>query len=67
MPSEFEYLATSKPDKLYINPARNGTGSYAYLVGENEVVLGEIDVTPVRNLRYQHFMSKIKPITTRLN
>jgi len=42
---ELEYLANYKPNALYTVPARNGKGAYATLVGDSEVVLGEMDVT----------------------
>lgn len=45
MSSDVEYLANYKPDTLYVNPAKNGKGAYASLLGENEVFLGEVEVT----------------------
>jgi Domain of unknown function (DUF4263) len=42
---DIEYLANYKPNALYTVPARNGKGAYATLVGDSEVVFGEIDVT----------------------
>jgi len=60
MPSELEYLATSKPDRLYINLAKNGAGAYANLVGDNEVVLSEINVTSRSKLAVSAFYVKDK-------
>jgi hypothetical protein len=45
MSSDVEYLANYKPDTLYVNPAKNGKGAYASLLAENEVLIGEIEVT----------------------
>jgi hypothetical protein len=42
---DLDYLTNYKPNALYTVPARNGKGAYATLVGDSEVVLGEIDVT----------------------
>ena len=52
--------ATSKPNKLYINPAKNGAGAYVNLIGDNEVVLGEIDITSRSKLAVSAFYVKDK-------
>lgn len=46
MTNDLSYLVNYKPNALYTVPARNGKGAYAKLVGDNERLLGEIDVTP---------------------
>jgi hypothetical protein len=53
MASELEILTNSKANHLYINPATNGV--YANLVGDGEVVLGEIDVTTRSKLAVSAF------------
>jgi hypothetical protein len=60
MPSELEYLATSKADKLYINPAKNGAGAYVNLIGDNEALLGEIDITSRSKLAVSAFYVRDK-------
>ncbi|NPV22317.1 Shedu immune nuclease family protein [Bradyrhizobium aeschynomenes] len=42
---DVDYLTNYRPNNLYTQPARNRKGAYATLVGDSEVVLGEIDVT----------------------
>ena len=42
---EVDYIANSKTNALYTNPAKNGAGAYAKLVGDSEQVIAEIDVT----------------------
>jgi hypothetical protein len=42
---DLDYLANYRSNALYTAPAKNGKGAYATLVGDSEVVLGEIDVT----------------------
>ena len=44
MTDDLSYLVNYKPNALYTVPAKNGKGAYAKLVGENERLLGEIDV-----------------------
>lgn len=44
MSEDVEYLANYLPDKLYTHPGKAGT--YATIAGEDEEVIGEIDVTP---------------------
>ena len=43
MSEDVQFLGNYRPDQLYVNPAK--TGAYATIVGNSEVVLGEIDVT----------------------
>lgn len=45
MSSDLEYLVNYKADTLYVHSAKNGNGAYASLLSENEVFLGEIEVT----------------------
>lgn len=48
-----EYLANYKPDQLYTHPGSKG--AYATIVGENEQVIGEIDVTSRSKLAVSAF------------
>lgn len=43
MSSEIEYLKNRKPDKLYTDPGKQGT--YVTIVGDNEKLLGEFEIT----------------------
>ncbi|KUO58146.1 MAG: hypothetical protein APF80_11975 [Alphaproteobacteria bacterium BRH_c36] len=45
MNDDVEYLANYKADTLYIHPAAGNKGAYASLLAENEVMIGEIEVT----------------------
>ena len=43
MSDDADYLANYLPDRLYTHPGKAGT--YATIAGENEEIIGEIDVT----------------------
>jgi hypothetical protein len=58
MSEDIEYLVNYKPDQLYTHPATKGT--YATIVGENERVIGEIDVTDRSKLAVSAFYVKDK-------
>lgn len=58
MSDDIEYLANYKPNQLYINPAPQD--AYATIVGENEELLGEIDVTPHCKLAVSAFYVRDK-------
>ena len=55
MSDDVEYLANYKPDTLYVHPAKDGKGAYATLLDENEVQLGEIEVTDRSRLAISAF------------
>lgn len=56
MTDEAEFLANYKPNHLYTHPG--SAGAYATIVGENEVVLGEIDVSARTKLAVSAFYIK---------
>lgn len=45
MTDEIEFQKNSKPETLYVYPAKNGSGAYARLLCENEELIDEIEVT----------------------
>lgn len=53
MTDDVEYLANYKVDQLYTHPSPKGV--YATIVGENEKVIGEIDVTSRSKLAISAF------------
>lgn len=53
MPSDLEYLPNYIPDTLYTHPATRGV--YATIVAENEVPLGEVEVTSRSRLAVSAF------------
>lgn len=58
MSEDIKYLANYTPNKLYINPA--SAGAYATIVGENEEVIAEIDVTDRCKLAVSAFFVRNK-------
>lgn len=55
MTEHIAYLAKYKPDTLYVHPSKDRKGAYATLVGDNEVLLGEIEVTTRARLAISAF------------
>jgi hypothetical protein len=53
MSDEIEYLANYKADQLYTHPGQKG--AYATIVGDNETIIGEVEVTERSRLAVSAF------------
>lgn len=58
MQDDLDYLVNYKPNALYTMPDKKGIGAYATLVGDNEEVVAEIDVTSRCKLAVSAFYVK---------